>query len=78
MFDLNLLLARADAQGLRLTASQRAWIPDAIGHAMHISFAEYRSRVVSYLDPQQLELYQEKSAWDSMQAEVVSRLEALE
>ena len=77
VFDLNLLLARPEADAAPLTAAQRAWIPDAIERAVGISFDDYLSTVVSYLDPAQAELFQDRSAWDAMQDAVVSRLEAL-
>jgi hypothetical protein len=44
---------------------------------MAISFDEYRSKVVAYLDPEQAELYSDRSIWDAMQEGVVARLEAL-
>ena len=77
VFDLNLLLARTDADVVPLTDAQRAWVPDAIERAMSISFDDYTSKVVSYLEPTQAELYEDRSAWDAMQDAVVSRLEAL-
>lgn len=77
VFDLNLLLARTDADAVRLTDAQRVWTPDAIERAMSISFDDYTSKVVSYLDPTQAELFEGRSAWDAMQDAVVSRLEAL-
>lgn len=77
VFDLNLLLARPDADAVPLTDAQRAWIPDAIERAMSISFDDYTSKVVSYLDPTQAELFEDRPAWDAMQDAVVARLEAL-
>jgi hypothetical protein len=49
----------------------------AIENAMTISFDEYQSKVVAYLDPDQSALYADRSAWDEMQQAVVERLEAL-
>jgi len=77
VFDLGHLLARADAEGLRLGDRQRPWIPGAIERAMSISFDEYVSKVVAYLDADQADLFRERSAWDAMQEGVVSRLESL-
>jgi len=77
VFDLNLLLARTEADAVPLTDAQRAWVPDAIERAMSISFDDYTSKVVSYLEPAQAELFEGRSAWDAMQDAVVSRLEAL-
>lgn len=77
VFDLNLLLARTDADAVPLTDAQRAWVPTAVERAMSISFDDYASKVVSYLDPTQAELFEDRSAWNAMQDAVVSRLEAL-
>jgi predicted nucleotidyltransferase component of viral defense system len=78
VFDLSLLLARPEARALKLSAAQRKWLPDAIERAIGISFDAYRSKVVAYLDPQQLELYSERAAWDAMQDAVVAQLEMLQ
>jgi predicted nucleotidyltransferase component of viral defense system len=77
VFDLDLLFARAEAEELVLSKAQRAWVPDAIERAMSISFDDYASKVVAFLDPTQAELFSERSAWDAMQDAVVARLEAL-
>jgi predicted nucleotidyltransferase component of viral defense system len=77
VFDLQLLIARTDASSLRLSPQQQRWLPDAIERATSISFDDYRSKVVSYLDAGHVELYEDRSAWDAMQDAVVSRLEAL-
>lgn len=77
VFDLALLLARADAAGLALDAAAKKWLPEAIEHAVGLSFDEYASTVVAFLEPNHAELYRERSAWEAMQEDVVSRLEAL-
>jgi predicted nucleotidyltransferase component of viral defense system len=77
VFDLSLLLARADAAGLPLDAAAEKWLPEAIDHAMGLSFDEYASTVVAFLEPSHAELYRERAAWEAMQEDVVSRLEAL-
>ena len=77
IFDLNLLFARPESLRLTLTASQKAWLPATIEHAFAMSFAEYRSQVVAYLDPEQAVLYSDRSAWDTMQEAVIARIEAL-
>ncbi|HWP08017.1 MAG TPA: nucleotidyl transferase AbiEii/AbiGii toxin family protein [Polyangiaceae bacterium] len=77
VFDLSLLLARSDAAGLALDAAARKWLSEAIDHAMGLSFDEYASTVVAFLDPSHAQIYAERSAWDAMQEDVVSRLEAL-
>jgi hypothetical protein len=53
-------------------------VPAAIEHAMAISFDEYAAQVVAFLDPDQQMLFEERSAWDAMQGEVIQRLEALQ
>jgi predicted nucleotidyltransferase component of viral defense system len=78
IFDLNLLLARPEAAQLSLLARQKQWLAPAIERATNTSFDEYRSKVVAYLEPSQVELYEDASAWDAMQTAVVSRLEALQ
>ena len=77
VFDLSLLLARTDAAKLALDGEARAWLGDAIDHAMGLSFDEYTSKVVAYLEPDHAEIYADRSAWDAMQQDVVARLEAL-
>ena len=77
VFDLSLLLARSDAAGLTLDAAAKEWLADAIDHAMGISFDEYASRVVAFLEPTHAEVYAERSAWHAMQEDVIARLEAL-
>jgi predicted nucleotidyltransferase component of viral defense system len=76
VFDLNLLLARPEAHELELTDAEKRRLANAIDHAMGISFDEYASKVVAYLEPSQAELYGDHSSWEAMQEAVVSRLEA--
>lgn len=77
VFDLNLLLALPNSNKIDLVDSQKRWLPAAIEHAVSISFDDYRSKVVAYLDQGQRDLYEHRSAWDAMQDAVISRLEAL-
>jgi predicted nucleotidyltransferase component of viral defense system len=77
IFDLNLLLARSDAAQLALDHEHKVLIPSALERAMSISFDDYTSKVVAYLDPAQVELFEDRAAWEAMQDAVVSRLEAL-
>lgn len=77
VFDLNLLLARTEAAHVALDDAHRAFVPVAIENAMAISFDEYASKVLAFLDPSQAELFEERSAWEAMQDTVVARLEAL-
>jgi predicted nucleotidyltransferase component of viral defense system len=77
VFDLNLLLARPDAASVQLSASEKRRLAGAIEHAMNISFDEYASQVVAYLDPEQKELFESRASWNAMQSAVVEGLEAL-
>jgi predicted nucleotidyltransferase component of viral defense system len=77
VFDLNLLLSRADGEELRLSDPQRKWVSEAVERAMSVSFDDYTSKVVAFLDPEQAELFADRTAWDAMQDAVVSRLEGL-
>jgi hypothetical protein len=75
VFDLNHLLARPGPDA-DLSAVGKARVPVAIERAMSISFDEYASRVVAYLDPDQREIFGSRDAWSAMQNAVVSQLEA--
>ncbi|HKY39283.1 MAG TPA: nucleotidyl transferase AbiEii/AbiGii toxin family protein [Polyangiaceae bacterium] len=77
VFDLALLLARPDAAGLELETAAKKWLSDAIDRAMGVSFDEYASKVVAFLEPGHAEVYADRAAWDAMQEDVVARLEAL-
>ena len=78
VFDLNLLFARPDAAALKLSAKDKRWLPDAIEHALGISFDEYTAQVVDFLDPGQREIFEQRAAFDAMQSAVVERLESLQ
>jgi predicted nucleotidyltransferase component of viral defense system len=75
VFDLNQLLATPGGAA-DPPAADRARIPQAIERAMSISFDEYASRVVAYLDPEQREIFASRDAWNTMQDAVIARLEA--
>jgi hypothetical protein len=77
VFDLSLLLARPDAAGLELEVASKKLLGGAIDRAMSISFDEYASQVVAFLEPAHAEVYADRAAWDAMQEDVVARLEAL-
>jgi predicted nucleotidyltransferase component of viral defense system len=77
VFDLNVLLSRTESRNLALEPGERRHLAGALDNAMAISFDEYRSKVVAYLDPNQAALYADRSAWDAMQEAVVKQLEAL-
>jgi predicted nucleotidyltransferase component of viral defense system len=77
VFDLGLLLSRPDARNVEFDAPQKLHLDRAITNAMAVSFDEYRSKVVAYLEPDQADPYEARAAWDAMQEGVVSGLEAL-
>ena len=76
VFDLNHLLAMPGPDA-DLPAADKARLPVATERARSISFDEYASRVVAYLDPDQREIFGSRDAWSAMQDAVVSQLEAL-
>jgi hypothetical protein len=78
IFDLSLLFAALDAARAappRVTEKRRA---AAVERAVSVSFDEYTSQVVAYLDPGQREVFDGRDAWNAMQDAVVRRLEALD
>lgn len=42
-----------------------------------LTYDQYVALVVAFLDPDQAELYASRDAWESMQLDVIARLEAL-
>jgi predicted nucleotidyltransferase component of viral defense system len=77
VFDLNLLFSRPDSRAVALGTAERRHVGAALDNAMAISFDEYRSKVVAYLEPAQASPYGGRAAWDAMQGAVVDQLEAL-
>lgn len=77
VFDLDLLLARTEAATVEADEALRSLLPAAIDAAIGISFDDYVSKVIAYLDPAHVELYESRDTWDAMQGAVVARLEAL-
>jgi hypothetical protein len=75
VFDLHLLFSREST--IALTEQQRGLLDTAIDHAMCLSFDDYVSKVVAYLDPEQSGPYEDRAAWDALQEDVVTRLEEL-
>ena len=77
VFDLHHLFARSDADDVRLDEAQRSFTSEAIDHASGITFDEYVSQVVAYLEPSQAESSGSADAWNAMRQTVVMRLEEL-
>ena len=44
---------------------------------MSLSFDEYTSNVVAYLEPSHADVYAAREAWEAMQEDVVAKIEAL-
>jgi len=74
VFDLSVLFARSGGRVEELR-SLRPILPKAIDTAMAVSYADYRSQVVSYLHPDYLGTYGTREAWDALQLQVVENLE---
>ena len=74
VFDLGVLFART---GGRVDALHpvRSSLPAAIERAMAVSYAEFRSQVVSYLHPEHAQAYDSPEAWDALQMQVVEHLQ---
>jgi predicted nucleotidyltransferase component of viral defense system len=77
VFDLSHLLARPETRTMVLSTEPRSHVARAVERALGISFDEYASHVVAYLDPAQADLYAGRETWDAMQEAVVSRLTEL-
>lgn len=76
VFDLHVLFARADAPK-KLDEEAADWVEAAVKNGADLTYDQYFSLVVAYLDPQQAEIYSSRAAWDAMQLGVIERLEAL-
>lgn len=73
LFDLELLLRRhRDAVGAGKIDSEVVEV--ALERALELPFEAFRDQVVSFLDPEVVELYDDPAAWDQMQALVTERL----
>ena len=72
-----MLLSQPGADRLALSGAPKQALPGAIDRAMGISFSEYTSNVLAYLDPEQAGVHAGKAAFGALQDLVVARLEAL-
>ena len=74
VFDLGVLFAKS---GGNVEALQpiRSVLPKAIERAMDVSYADFKSQVGSYLQPEHLDMYGSRQAWDALQMQVVDLLE---
>jgi predicted nucleotidyltransferase component of viral defense system len=76
VFDLHLLLARADAPK-KLDAEATTWIARAIANATDLDYDAFTALVIAYLEPAHASIYSSREAWEAMQLDVVTKLEAL-
>lgn len=77
VFDLNVLFARPDVAKLALTDDEKQLLPTALENAIGISYDEYVSKVIAYLEPAHAAIYEERAQWNLMQETVVGHIEAL-
>ncbi len=76
VFDLQLLFAKLPKPP-RLVPSLRAALPRAVGRVLSLSYDDYASQVLAYLEPEQAAPFTGREAWEAMQLDVVSQLEEL-
>jgi hypothetical protein len=74
VFDLAVLFARTggDVKALRPI---RAEIPKAVERVMEVSYADFKSQVVSFLAADHVASYGSPEAWDALQMQVIDHLE---
>ncbi len=75
VFDLGVLLARSGGR-VEALLPVRDSIPMALERALDVSYADFKSQVASYLEPDQLDALGTRGAWDEIQLRVVEALEA--
>jgi hypothetical protein len=75
VFDLKLLLD----QGVVPESNDalRSDLRASIANAMSVGYDQFAGQVLAYLEPEYQEHYRGREVWDSLQAEVVQRLEGL-
>lgn len=74
VFDLAVLFAKAGGKPDALRRV-RAQLPEAIERTMGVSYADFKSQIVSYLKPEHQDEYGSRKAWDALQSLVVESLE---
>lgn len=73
VFDLKLLLDQGAVPGARLGKL----LPAAIEKAMSVGYDQFAGQVLAYLEPEYQDQYRARRVWESLQEEVVRRLEEL-
>ena len=76
VFDLDLLFRIAPDAVSRGDVDE-AGLRAALTRLFEIGYDEYRAKVLSFIEPDALPLYESSEAWESMQVTVAERLEAL-
>lgn len=74
VFDLAVLFARAGGTA-EVLGPIRSDIPRAVERVMDVSYANFKSQVVSYLRPDHVDMYGSPAAWDALQMQVIENLE---
>ncbi|HEX5062326.1 MAG TPA: nucleotidyl transferase AbiEii/AbiGii toxin family protein [Kofleriaceae bacterium] len=76
IFDLHVLFARPDAPE-DLEEQEPGWFAKAVENAGHVSYEQYKSTVIAFLDPDHAALYSAEETWDAMQLGVIESIEKL-
>lgn len=76
VFDLDLLL-RGNREAIRPGEIELQILEAALERAVELPFEACRDQVVRFLDPEVLELYDDRAVWEQMQAFVAQRLTEL-
>lgn len=76
VFDLDLLF-RIAPEAVSPGDVEEAGLRAALTRIFEIGYDEYRAKVLSFIEPDALPLYESIEAWESMQVTVAERLEAL-
>lgn len=76
VFDLDLLF-RVAPDALSAGDVEEAGLRAALTRLFEIGYGEYRAKVLSFIEPDALPLYESTEAWEGMQVTVAEHLEAL-
>jgi hypothetical protein len=76
IFDLK-LLSDAGAAATPLRRTQLEQLPRAIDNAMSIGFEDFVGQVVAYLEPEHQADFRSRTAWETLQEQVVDTLRGL-
>jgi len=77
IFDLALLFGKLGATPVTLSEAAKQDIARAVERAMGVSFDEFSGQVVAFLEDEHRVLYESRTSWDLLQADVVAQLEDL-